>query len=457
MFLRSLPFVLSGLMLAAAPLAAAEQVFDIRDNGAVPDGKTLCTQAIQKAIDQCHDAGGGTVYFPPGKWLSGTIFLKNNVTLHLENGATLLGSGDLKDYPEYICKLRSYTDNYVKRSLIVGEDLHDIGLRGRGTIDGQGGKFLGKPYFERPYLIRFISCRDVLVEDLFLRDSAMWMQHYLACDRVTLRGVRVFNHINRNNDGMDIDSCSDVFISDCNLDTEDDALCLKACAARPSQFVNINNCVLSSHANALKMGTESMGGFRNITIANCTIMSPRFSRHIMSATEQRGRTGIDLLMVDGGTLENVTISNITMDGIHSPIFMRLGDVGRAPVASAPKPPVGALRNVVISNIVATNISNHGCAILGIPGYPIENVTLSNIRVEYEGGGTAADAGRKLPQLVATYPKSTMFQTAMPAYGLFARNVKGLRLSNVQFTLKQPDARPAALFEAVEDLTIDGKQ
>ena len=249
------------LLLPMAASAIAEQVVDLRDLGAVPDGKTLCTAALQKAIDRTSAAGGGTVSIPPGTWLTGTIFLKNNVTLDLEAGCTLLASDDLEDYPETTVTFRSYTDTYVNRSLISGENLESVAIRGLGTIEGQGGKFHGE-YKNRPYLIRLVGCRDVLIENVALRNSAMWMQHYLACDRVAVRGVRVFNHVNANNDGLDIDGCHDVAVSDCTIDSGDDAIVLKATGPRSNENVVVNNCVLSSLCNALKMGTESTGGCR---------------------------------------------------------------------------------------------------------------------------------------------------------------------------------------------------
>ena len=305
------------------PLAAQEPAVNVRDLGAVPDGKTLCTSAIQAAIDRCSNSGGGTVLLPPGKWLSGTLFLMDNVTLYLAAGSTLLGSADLKDYPENVPKTRSYTDAYVNRSLIAGEDLRNVAIRGRGTIDGQGGQFRlrGNGYQCRPYAIRLVGCRDVLVEDVQLRNSAMWMQHYLACDRVRIRAVRVSNHVNANNDGLDIDGCHDFQVSDCVIDSDDDAICLKATSPRSNENVTISNCILSSLCNALKMGTESTGGCKNLTVANCAIRKPR--------RRQRGLAGIALEIVNGGDLDRVTISNVTIDGYLSPVFLRLGNRAQA--------------------------------------------------------------------------------------------------------------------------------
>ena len=178
-------------------------VVNIRDCGAKPGGTTLCTAPIQSAIDRCADDGGGTVRCPPGTWLTGTIRLKSHVALQLDAGCVLLGSKNLADYPEYQSAIQSYTDSYVCQSLIAGENLENVTIRGRGTIDGGGAAFHWKHYKDRPYLIRFTGCRDVVVEGVHLRNSAMWMQHYLDCDFVTLHGLKVFNHVGKNNDMID--------------------------------------------------------------------------------------------------------------------------------------------------------------------------------------------------------------------------------------------------------------
>ena len=240
--------------------------------GAKTDGRTVCTASIQKAIDACAGEGGGTVLLAGGKYLSGTLRLRSHVTLKVEAGATLLGSTEVRDTPEVVPAIRSYTDNYVKQSLIVGEDLENVALVGRGLIDGQGGSFKydrHKAYENRPYLIRLINCRDVLVEGLRLRNSAMWMEHSLACQRVTIRGIHVWNFSNANNDGIDLDGCKDCTVSECVFESDDDGITLKSTLDRPAENIAVSNRIARSHCNAIKMGTESNGGFQNITISNC--------------------------------------------------------------------------------------------------------------------------------------------------------------------------------------------
>ncbi|OQW97261.1 MAG: hypothetical protein BWK77_02190 [Verrucomicrobia bacterium A1] len=342
---------------------AGEAVFDIRDFGAKADGATLCTEPIQKAIDACASAGGGTVRLAGGRYLSGTIRLRSHVTLHIEGGATLLGSTNILHYPHHIPAIRSYTDTYVKQSLIVGEDLEDIGLVGRGTIDGQGPAFRmadrNRPYENRPYVIRLINCRDILVENLRLRRSPMWMQHYLGCERLVMRGVHVWNFGNANNDALDIDGCKDVSVSGCVFESDDDAITLKSTFERPCEGVTIDGCVARSHCNAIKMGTESSGGFRDIAIANCVVTSPLETNTTYGMP--RGMCGIALELVDGGHLERVAIANITIQGVEVPLFLRLGDRARPYREGMAPPPPGSFRDVTLQNIVATGVGRVGCS------------------------------------------------------------------------------------------------
>ncbi len=471
-----------GLLVASlhCPLPAAEipdgvPFVSVRQFGAVGDGKTEDTDALQRAIDTAHDTGGGTVVLPPGTYLTGTLFMKSRVTLHLAREAVLLGSADVEDYPINRCAFPSVTDRYCARALIWGEGLEDIGIVGQGTIDGQGGQFRDnrlseqerdklldhwedagryRPltgYINRPYIIRLVSCRNILIEGITLRDSPMWMQHYLDCDSVTVRGISVYNHVGRNNDMIDIDCCRNVVITDCFADTDDDALTLKSTAGRPTENVTVSNCLLSSHCNAIKAGTESNGGFKNITITNCVIRPSADSEKIAGRNE--GLAGIALEIVDGGTLDGVTISNIAMVGETTPIFLRLGNRARPIKPSAPKPSVGTFRNVILSNIVATGAGAVGCSIAGLPDHPIENVTLSNIRISFVGGGTKEHAQAAVPENPTKYPECTMFGT-LPAYGFYCRHVAGLTLRSVDLRFAKPDHRPALVCDDVRDLAVD---
>jgi polygalacturonase len=436
--LRLMP---AAVAVAAAPRGWAAAVgagFNVRDHGAAGDGAHLDTKAIQDAVDACARAGGGTVLFPAGVYLSGTIVLKSRVTLELDAGAVLLGSKNLEDYPSHVPALRSYADTYTERSLIYAEGVEGIGIHGRGRIDGQGAAFRGA-YKLRPYMLRFVSCRNISVTDIGIENSPMWVQHYLACDDVEIRGIRVHSRVNVNNDGIDIDCSQRVRISDCDIVSGDDAIVLKATADRPTRDVAVTNCVLSSACNALKLGTESNGGFENIVISNCTIYDTRLA-------------GIALETVDGGVLDRVNISGIVMNGVGAPIFIRLGDRARPFTDGGARPPVGKLRNVSIRDVQADGAGSMGCAISGIPGQTIENVVLENLRLTFAGGGKRADARPETPENAEKYPEFSMFGK-LPAYGFYCRHVKGLSLRGVETAITQDDERPALVCDDVEGLDL----
>lgn len=433
----------AAFVAAAAPqgrAATGQAGFNVRTYGAAGDGEHLDTKAIQDAVDACAQAGGGTVLFPAGAYLSGTIRLRSRVTLDLDAGAVLLGSKNLQDYPSLVPALRSFTDTYTEKSLIYAEGLQDIGIRGRGVIDGQGAAFKG-PYKVRPYTMRFVSCRNVSVTDIRIQDSPMWAQHYLGCDEVEIRGISVHSRVNINNDGIDIDSSQRVRISDCEISSGDDAIVLKATTSRPSKDVVIANCVLSTACNALKLGTESNGGFENIAVSNCTIYDTRLA-------------GIALEMVDGGVLAQVSFSNIVMNRVATPIFIRLGNRARPFTDAGPRPPVGELRNVSISNVQAVGAGSVGCAIAGLPDRAIENLVLENVRMMFAGGGTQEDARRELPENAERYPEHSMFGT-LPAYGFYCRHVKGLSLRGIETGFLTDDQRPAVVCDDVEGLELAG--
>jgi polygalacturonase len=409
---------------------------NVREFGARGDGKVIETKSLQRTIDACANAGGGKVVFPAGRYLTGTLFLRSGVTLLLEKDALLSASINLSDYPRMIPAVRSYTDNYTERSLIYAENLDRIGIEGEGALDGNG-RLLSGPAKWRPYLLRFINCRGVTVKGITLRNSAMWAQHYLACDDVRIEGITVRNRCNINNDGLDIDGCHRVIISHCDISSEDDAIVLKSTLDRQCRNVDISDCRLSSDNNALKLGTESTGGFANIRMTRCDIYDTRNS-------------GVALETVDGGTLENVEVSDLTMRNVASPIFVRLGNRARPYQAGLPKPPIGVLRRVHISNIVATGANRIGCSLHGLPGHPVEDIALENIRITCEGGGCEVLA--KVPELPAKYPEHSMFG-ALPAYGFYCRHVVGLQFRNVEIDFAKKDARPGLVCEDVAHLDI----
>lgn len=443
------------LLLLPTLFVYAEE-FNVKDFGAVGDGNTIETTFIQKAIDACTQKGG-IVVFPSGTYVSGTIYMKNNVTLHLQKGATILGSTDLADYPENLPQYTFFRKGVIKRALIHGDRNENIAIEGEGTIDGQGSAYLGpfpkgvSSYSVRPYVIWMVECKNVRVEGVKLQNSALWMQHYLACENVYIHNIEVYNHSNKNNDMMDIDGCKDVIISDCIGDTDDDGITLKSTHERPNENITITNCILSSHCNAIKCGTESNTGFKNITISNCVIRPSKDKEEIYGHPE--GTSGISLEVVDGAEMNGIHISNIVMDGVAVPLFIRLGNRARGYDKNLPKPEIGSIQNITISNITAFNAKSYGSSITGIPGHPVKNVHLENIRIFYPGGGTAEDRLREIPEKETSYPEATMFGK-LNSYGLFLRHVENISMRNLDFHLDVTDERPVIYMEDVRGGQID---
>jgi len=445
------------IALLVAPLDVVSGDHLVTDYGAVGDGITLNTVPIQKAIDQCARAGGGRVVVGHGTFLSGTIVMRSHVELHVPEGSFLLGSTDIKDYPEIATPYRFYGDDWVKQSLIFGSNLKHIAITGGGIIDGQGAAFQvttkEKPdrYMNRPYLIRFTECTQVTVRQITLRNSAMWMQHYLACDQVLIKDIKVFNHCNKNNDMIDIDGCRDVVITGCVGDTDDDALTLKSTSPRPCENVTISNCILSSHCNAIKLGTESTGGFKNIRITDC-IVKPSSQKEVIYGLPS-GISGISLEVVDGGIMDEVHISDVVIDGPEVPLFVRLGNRARPYMEGIGLPETGELKNILIEDIVVRNGGRTGCSITGIPGYPVRNITLSDISMELKGGTEVSKAVSEVPELEDLYPEATMFGV-LPASILYMRHVDQINLFEIFVILQKPDERPPLIAEDVKGVKYE---
>lgn len=447
---------------AEGPRTAPSMPVSVREFGARGDGKSLDTSALQAAIDACAAAGGGTVVLPAGVYLSGTVFLKSRVALWFQPGSVLLGSTELAHYPPVTPRFRSYTDvNYVERSLLYAERAQDVALFGQGIIDGQGDAQVfqlpsdREHYKQRPYLLRMIECQRVSVAGLTLRNSPMWVQHYLACDDVVIDGVTVSSRVNANNDGLDIDGCNRMRVSNCSITSGDDGIVLKSTSPRPCRAITITNCYISSLCSAFKCGTESTAGFFDIALSNSVIEDTRLA-------------GIALETVDGGTLDGVSIDNILMRRVRGGIFLRLGNRARPYLAEGPgggrgtfrappgtpPPGVAGFRNVRIANVTGDGCEITGCAIAGLPGHPIEQLELDRIRLEFVGGGRPADAQREAPEKETAYPEHNMFGR-LPAYGFYCRHVRGLRLHDVQLGLASADARPGLVCHDVSDLEVRG--
>ena len=475
----------------SAPFASA---FDVRKFGAKGDGKALDSPAINKAIDAAAAAGGGTVVFPAGTYRSFSIRLKSNVALYLDQGSTILAAhpndGDGKyDLPEPnpADQYQDFGHSHWHNSLIWGENLQNVSILGPGRIWGKGlvrsgnqsrtkeqndvlekqgpdpksGPFgypSARDAVEPGWGNKSIAlklCRNVIIRDISILQGGHFGILATGVDNLTIDNVK----IDTNRDGINVDSCKNVRISNATINSPfDDGICLKSSLglgyARATENVTITNCQLSGYdvgtlldgtykrefrnANGtfsptgrIKFGTESNGGFKNVTISNCVF---DYSR------------GLALEAVDGALLEDVTISNITMRDIsNSPIFLRLGSRNRGPKETTQ---TGAMRRVLISNVVVYNADpKYSSIISGIPGYLIEDVRLHNIRVYAKGGGTKEQAALEPPEREVIYPEPSMFGE-LPSYGFFIRHTKGLQMRDVEVSYLSPDLRPAFVLNNV---------
>ena len=412
-------------------------VLNVRDFGATGDGDALDTEAIQEAIDSCGAAGGGSVDFPKGRYLTGSVFIKSNVTLHLTRDALLLGSTDIEHY--------SNPDAYVdgadcKRgwALVVAADSRSVGITGEGTIDGCGAVFAGRP--ERPMLLRFIRCRGVRVEGVLLQNAGAWASHYFQCRDVSISAMTIRSRCAHNNDGIDIDSSSDVTITDCSIDTGDDAICFKTTSEQPCRNVVVSGCDLCSDWGAIKFGTESMGDFERFRISDCRISNTKGG-------------GIKIFSVDGARINDIVLHDITMDQVDMPVFVRLGRRLRTyRPGDTPKEP-GSIENVAIRNVRAVAVDKgHVCPgsgvfITGTPDLPVRDVELSHVTVSLPGGGAEEQSAIEPPELEAEYPEYRSF-AVLPAHGLYCRHARGIVLEDLRVETRKPDGRPAILMQDV---------
>jgi polygalacturonase len=445
----------TGLLTAQPP----PMVFSIKTYGAAGDGKTLATPAINRAIEAANAAGGGTVYFPPGTYLSGSIHLKSNVTMFFEQGSILEASDDpsvydpIEESQKQWDQYQDFGHTYFHNSLIWGEGLQNVSIVGPGLIYGKG---LTKQADQRVgnKAISLKLCRNVLIRDVSMLMAGHFAILATGVDNLTIDNIK----IDTNRDGIDVDSCRHVRISNVSVNSPwDDALVIKGSHAlgfaRATEDVTISNCEVSGFENGsfldgtykrsgpppdrngptgrIKIGTESEGAFRNITISNCVF---DYSR------------GLALETVDGAELEDISITNITMRDIaNAPIYVRLGQRMRAPKGT----PIGSLRRVNISNVVVYNADpRYASMILGTPGHSIEDLKLSNIRIFYAGGGTREQSAIEPPEKETEYPEPYR-HGLMPAYGFFIRHAKNVEMTDVQVSYMQDDLRPAFVLEDVK--------
>ena len=455
--------ILTLLVFVVSAMHAAD--YNIVDYGAKNDTTVLSTKALQQAIDDCSKAGGGRVIIPTGNYKIGSIILRSDVHLYLERGATLYGSTDLNDYQPMKSDYVSLRTQTTTIQLIYADKVKNVSIEGFGTIDGRGRAFKKLSWNDegitRPHLLRIIRGEDITIKDITLRNSGCWMQHYLACDRLKIEDIKVFNRNNYNNDALDLDGCHEVIVRGLIADSDDDAITLKSTSPRLCENIRISDCVVSSHCNAVKLGTETNGGFRNINISGI-VVKPSYDQKEKFFGQWIGSSAISLEIVDGGTLENVSVSDFTVEGTEAPIFIRLGNRGRGykmrdgkgtlsgkgnddTIAGLiPIDHVGTINGIRLHNIQIRNAGAMGCSITGLPGHPVKNVWLSDISIHHKGGVKAEEL-QHINDSVSdekerAYPEATMWGN-LPAKGFFVRHARNVHFENIEIQTKQPDARP----------------
>lgn len=464
-----------GTILLLAALAAVSVQLHAKDYnasmfGAKSNGTTLNTSSIQKGIDYISENGGGRLVFYVGRYLTGTIYLKSNVTIHLEEGAILVGSTNPLDYEK----------NFNWTALIFALDQENIGITGKGVIDGQGfqvatnlvdmiHKGVVKDPLKydrpnetiRPQNIYFRGCRNIVIRDINLRDPGSWNQQYDQCRKLVIDNIRVDSKSYWNNDGVDIVDCDSVVVSNSYFDAADDGICLKSHSADfVCQNVFIHNNTVRTSANGIKFGTVGHGGFRNIRIINNLVFDTY-------------RSALTFAAVDGGFVENIVVDSLRSLNTGNVIFLRIGErrAGKK----------GRMNGVTISNVYAEvpatkpdagynyegpvedlprNISPS--AIVGMPDAMIENITLKNIEIHYPGGGNphyakvGLDELDKVPELASNYPEFSMFKE-LPAWGFYIRHARGISMENVKLVCEKKDYRTAVVLDDVQGASFRNLQ
>jgi len=451
---------------AGTPALSTSVLSDFMVPAATPG---LNTHRIQQSIDACAEQGGGRVVLCAGIYRSGTIFLRSGVTLHLEKGAVLMGSADIKDYD----MSRSFegaarVNNGVATALIFAEKSGRIGITGEGVIDGNGQTFWEKndsppdwvearkptgmwiPGFgtktrPRPRaLVLLVECDGVCIEGVTLRGSPAWTLHLLACTQVVIRRMTLRGAVHGSNtDGVDLDGCSDVLMEDCDIETGDDALCLKNTNTwglrRPSRRITARRCRLASTTHGFTIGTETQADFEDITLTDSSIEK---------SGEWRTLTGIGLSILDGAAIRGVHIENVTISDSISPIQLRLGNSGRGQDVRTP----GEISGLTLERITIRRAFGN-CIIAGLAGHPLKDVALRQVTLEFDVAVATSAVMADVPDLEAEFPPVEVWRF-LPAHGFYCRHVDGLELTDLTVTAPASERRPALMFKDVTGLKTD---
>ena len=433
-----------GVLFLMPALGALAGNVVVTDFGAKGDGITMNTSALQRAIDACAESGGGEVLVPPGRFLTGTIYLRSHVELVIQRGASILGSTNIPD-------------DYPVLSLIYAEGIEDAGISGQGIIDGQARHpdYIRHGFVvndnARPFGIQFKDCRNMSIRDIQLRDIAFWTVRLFRCDGVRINNISIYCLLQGNNDGIDVDA-KNVTITNCLIETDDDGICLKS--DDPDfmpENITVSNCVIASNCNPIKLGTASLAGFRNVVISNIVIRRTTES-NVWDWSAQydkvkpgtiTGLSGIAIESTDGGLIEHLSFSNIVMEGIITPIFIYMGD--RSDKGT------GVIRDIDFFNIKAVCEGIIPCLISGMPNNRISQITMRDITVEHQGGEAAMTEA--LEENISGYPENRMFGRKNPAGGLYVRHADYLKIENFRVHQRETDHRPVVVANDVSDMRL----
>ena len=434
--------------------------YNVSDYGAKGDSTTDNTIMIQSTINICSENGGGTVFIPQGVYMTGTLFIKDNTVLFLSPGSELRAIPELNSFPLSIPKTPSNFNIFFHHALIYAENVNNIGIKGQGIINGQGYAEAFKQttwkkpdrYQNRPGLVRLVNCNNIRIENIELINSAFWTLHLMASSDIVIHGITLNSRTsNYNNDGIDVDGCENVRISDCYINSVDDAISIKATGERPAKRVIINNCILSSHCNAIRVGAENFAGFEDIHFSNCHIFNSKL--------------GITFQNIDGFKMKRISFQGITMNEIGIPIYIITGrktyPIG-VPEEEYPCQPgkfPASIEDLKFDNIYGNNIgyykgvgtggdsttTNSRTAIIlsGHKDALLKRCSMNNINFHFNGGGTLEDNDVILPD-ISNIPNPSFKST--PVYGLITRYTENLSLANINFTYEEPDKRSAMIIE-----------
>ncbi|WP_343329307.1 glycoside hydrolase family 28 protein [Polaribacter staleyi] len=435
------------ILLLSISFATNARDFNISDYNAINDGKTLNTKAIQQAIDECTLSGGGTVKIDGGGiYVSGTIYLKDNVSLHIEGGTTLQGSPNYNDYTQGTYKMMYQYSTNMDRCFIYAENSKNISIVGFGTIDGNGHLENFAHGAGRPMLIRMLKCQNIHLNNINLINPASWTSVFLYCDNIEVSGINIYSRANYNGDGLDFDGCTRVRVSNSNFDNSDDCICLQTSRSdKPCKDIVITNNIFRSKWAGIRIGLLSKGDIESVTVSNCTF------RDIEDA-------GLKIQQNEGGEMKNMTFSNLVMENVPRPIFMTFCQQRMS--VDTPKgqiEPIKRMHGFYFNNIIVDNSKgdkNSAIFITGLPNHKIEDTSIKNIRFIVSGGGTKKDASKIdsvkefTSEVMGVHSPEFYSIGTLPASGIFVRHAAGLHLENINLIIINEDERPSIVLDDV---------